>query len=133
MNNSQKLFMLAKQAREQSYSPYSNFAVGAAVLSTDGQYFSGCNVENISYPCGTCAEQNAIAQMITAGSRQISEILIIADTKEPVTPCGACLQRIKEFSSPETLVHLANLEGIIGSIKFNQFLPLAFENEELCK
>ena len=91
MNTSSQLFEQAAAARTKAYAPYSRFAVGAAVLSTDGKIYAGCNVENISYPCGTCAEQGAISAMIAGGSRKISKILILADTQEPIMPCGACL------------------------------------------
>lgn len=133
MNNSVNLFQLALKARLKAYAPYSGFAVGAAILSTDGRCYAGCNVENISYPCGTCAEQSAVSQMIGGGSANIAEILIVADTAEAITPCGACLQRIKEFAVPETIIHLANLQGIIKSLPFECFLPLAFSNQEVKK
>lgn len=133
MNKTDKLLTAATHARQQAYAPYSDFSVGAAVLGNNGKIYAGANVENISYPCGTCAEQSAIAAMIADGCREISEILIIADTKDPITPCGACLQRIKEFSGSQTIVHLANLTGIVKSLNFNEFLPLAFNNMEVKK
>ena len=133
MNKTDKLLTTAAHARQQAYAPYSDFSVGAAVLGNNGKIYAGANVENISYPCGTCAEQSAIASMIADGCREISEILIIADTKNPITPCGACLQRIKEFSGSQTIVHLANLTGIVKSLNFNEFLPLAFNNMEVKK
>lgn len=133
MTQTEELFAAAHNIRRRAYAPYSNFAVGAAVLGSNGKIYAGANVENISYPCGTCAEQSAIAQMIGDGCRKIAEILIIADTAEPITPCGACLQRIKEFAGAQTVVHLANLNGIISSLNFNDFLPLAFNNKEVKK
>ena len=133
MNKTDKLLTAAAHARQQAYAPYSDFSVGAAVLGNNGKIYVGANVENISYPCGTCAEQSAIAAMIADGCREISEILIIAETKDPITPCGACLQRIKEFSGSQTIVHLANLTGIVKSLNFNEFLPLAFNNMEVKK
>ena len=133
MTQTEKLFVAACNIRRRAYAPYSNFDVGAAVLGRNGKIYAGANVENISYPCGTCAEQAAIAQMIGDGCREIAEILIIADTAEPITPCGACLQRIKEFAGPQTVVHLANLNGIVSSLNFNDFLPLAFNNKEVKK
>ena len=131
MNKTQELFDSALLAHSKAYAPYSKFAVGAAIRSANGKIFSGCNVENISYPCGSCAEQSAISAMINGGENQISEILIIADTQDPITPCGACLQRIQEFSTPQTLIHLANLKQIIKSESLNKFLPLAFSNSEV--
>ena len=133
MTQTKELFAAARDVRRLAYAPYSNFAVGAAVLGSNGKIYIGTNVENISYPCGTCAEQAALAQMIGDGCREIAEILIIADTAEPITPCGACLQRIKEFAGTQTIVHLADLNGIISSLNFNDFLPLAFNNLEVKK
>lgn len=131
MNTLSQLFEQAAAARAKAYVPYSRFAVGAAILSADAKIYAGCNVENVSYPCGTCAEQGAISAMIAGGSRKISKILIIADTKEPIMPCGACLQRIKEFSAPETEILLAGPEGIRQILSINELLPHAFAAGEV--
>lgn len=128
-----KLFHLASEARNKAYVPYSKFAVGAAVLSSDGSYYGGCNVENVSYPCGTCAEAGAIAAMICGGSQKIAKILIIADAQQLITPCGACLQRIKEFSDSQTEVLLAAPDGIKQRLTVAQLLPHDFDNSELRK
>ena len=106
------LFAAAQKAFGKAYAPYSKFCVGAAILGDDGKIYNGCNVENVSYPCGTCAEAGAIAAMIAGGSKSISEILILADSRELIKPCGACLQRIAEFAENDTLIHLANLTGV---------------------
>jgi cytidine deaminase len=127
MNNTQLLFDAAKSASLNSYSPYSKFKVGCAIISTSGKIYSGCNVENISYPVGTCAEQSAISAMINAHDYQISEILIFADSSNLITPCGACRQRINEFASADTIVHLANAQGIQKTIHFFDIFPLSFK------
>lgn len=126
MNNTQKLFSLASLAAKNAYAPYSEFAVGAAIYCNNGKFYSGCNVENISYPVGTCAETGAIAAMIQDGSQTIDEILIFADSNKLITPCGACRQRIAEFSTPNTLVHLANLSGIQKTYTIAELLPNSF-------
>ncbi len=126
-----KLFQLALQAYNNAYAPYSKFLVGAAILSTNGNYFYGCNVENISYPCGSCAEQSAISAMIAYGDQNIAEILIIADSSELITPCGACCQRIKEFSTPDTIITCCNLQGTQKQYTINQLLPNGFAIKEL--
>lgn len=126
MNNTQKLFSLAAEAAKNAYCPYSEFAVGAAIFTDDGKYYAGCNVENISYPVGTCAEAGAIAAMIAGGSKKIAEILIFADSRKLISPCGACRQRIAEFSEPQTLVHLANCAGIQKSFTIAELLPSSF-------
>ena len=102
MNNATKLFNLASSAAANAYAPYSQFKVGAAILSSSGNFYSGCNVENISYPLGTCAEAGAIAAMINGGDNKIAEILIYADSKALISPCGACRQRVAEFASADT-------------------------------
>ena len=126
MNNTQKLFSLASLAAKNAYAPYSEFAVGAAIYGSNSKFYAGCNVENISYPIGTCAEAGAIAAMIQDGCKKIEEILIFADSNKLITPCGACRQRIAEFSSPDTLVHLANLSGVQKTYTIADLLPNSF-------
>lgn len=128
-----KLYKLAQDSREKSYVPYSGFAVGAAIESNQGHFFSGCNVENISYPVGTCAEAGAIAAMVLGGDTKIKQILILADSPELIAPCGACLQRIKEFSDDSTLVLLADMKGIQKRFTIKELLPFGFANSELKK
>lgn len=127
----QDLYVAACNASEQAYAPYSHFKVGAAVLGDNGKLYTGCNVENVSFPCGTCAEAGAIAAMVTGGGRKIKEILIFADGKQLIKPCGACLQRIAEFASPETLIYLADPEAIRQKLSLSDLLPLSFSAEEL--
>jgi len=125
MSNAEKLFILAKQNRENAYAPYSKFKVGAAILTADGKFFGGCNVENSSYPCGTCAEAGAISDMIATGERKIAEILIVADAK-CIVPCGNCLQKIAEFADGDTVVYSANLQGIVATHKLKDlFTPFS--------
>jgi cytidine deaminase len=120
------LFEKAKEVRLNAYAPYSNFKVGASILSENNKIYTCCNVENGAYPSGTCAEQGAISAMIAGGCKQIKEILIIGDSKNLVSPCGACRQRISEFSTNETIVHIANLNGIQKTSKFSELLPINF-------
>ncbi|MFV0626231.1 MAG: cytidine deaminase [Alphaproteobacteria bacterium] len=131
MKIAEKLFNLAENARKNAYSPYSKFKVGAAIYANNQEYYASCNVENVSFPCGTCAEAGVISEMIANGGSKILEILIIADSNSLISPCGACLQRIKEFSDEETIIHLANHSGIQKSLKISDFLPLAFDEKEL--
>lgn len=131
MNNRQKLLSLAKDAFTRAYAPYSRFAVGAAVLTAEGRMYAGCNVENVSYPNGTCAETGAIAAMVAGGDRKIVEIVIVADGQNLITPCGACRQRLKEFAVPGMLVHLADVNGIRQTITLEELLPFSFTDESL--
>src|SRR3954447_1944506 len=100
----------ARQARERAYAPYSRFAVGAALLTKSGRVFRGCNVENLSYGLTICAERNAVFAAVAAGEREFVKIGIVADSKTPVSPCGACRQVLAEFSS-DLEIACANLEG----------------------
>jgi cytidine deaminase len=94
----EELVATAWAAREKAYVPYSGFAVGAALASPDGQVFSGCNVENISFGLTNCAERVAIGTALAAGVREFSSVAVVADSEEPVVPCGACRQVLAEFA-----------------------------------
>ncbi|MCX8503559.1 MAG: cytidine deaminase [Beijerinckiaceae bacterium] len=126
------LFDAADHAATKAYAPYSNFSVGAAIRTTSGNIIAGCNVENAAYPAGTCAEAGAIAAMVAAGETKISDIAIVGVKSNPCYPCGACRQRIFEFSDTATRVHLrdgATGEAITHSI--DALLPHAFGPRDL--
>ena len=110
-----------------AYAPYSNFKVGAALLADDGKTYSGCNVENVAYPLGQCAEGNAIAAMVAAGATKVREILIASPNSHFCTPCGGCRQRIFEFADQQTLIHMATNDGKVKTVSMDDILPLAFE------
>lgn len=129
MTITEQLLLLAQKARNNAYAPYSNFAVGAAIYTPNGKFFCGCNVENASYPCGTCAEAGAIASMVAAGERQIAEILICADDN-CLLPCGNCLQKIAEFAMPNTLIHSADTHKIVQTCQLADLLPQQFSLEK---
>ncbi len=120
----------AKRAFANAYAPYSKFKVGAAIRSADGQTYIGCNVENLAYPEGTCAEAGAIAAMIAAGSTKITEVAVVADAPVPVTPCGGCRQKLAEFASPEVKVALATMTGETKTVTMAELLPFAFDTEQ---
>lgn len=126
------LFAAAAKARANAYAPYSNFAVGAAVLSEDGRVFAGCNVENASYPVGTCAEAGAVAAMVAAGATRIAAILVLGGEDEAgLAPCGACRQRIVELAAPGAIVHCAGPRGIGRRIAAADLLPHSFAASDL--
>ena len=125
------LFDKARTVRENAHAPYSKFKVGAALRTVSGEEFIGCNVENSAYPQGTCAEAGAIAAMIAGGEKEISEICIVADSPNPVSPCGGCRQKLAEFSTPSTKVHLANLHGVLESHTLEDLLPHSFSSDHL--
>jgi cytidine deaminase len=113
-----QLVKAAWQARESAYAPYSNFAVGAALLATDGRIFLGCNVENISYGLTNCAERVAIGAAVAAGVREFLAVAVVADTGVPISPCGACRQVLAEFVVPRVILANRNecLEFSLGEL-----------------
>ena len=125
------LFEAALAARERAYAPYSHYRVGAALADESGRVFAGCNVENAAYPVGTCAEAGAIAAMAAGGGRRIEAILVVADGPALVAPCGACRQRIREFATEDTPVHLADLGRVKRTLTLGDLLPFAFGPDTL--
>ncbi len=116
----------ARAVREVAYAPYSNFRVGAALRTPAGKLYSGCNVENVAYPEGTCAEAGAIAAMVAGGETAIAALYVVADAPDPVPPCGGCRQKIAEFAAPETVVTLATTAGAERAMTVAELLPGAF-------
>ncbi len=133
--NKSTLIEIAKEARALSYSPYSHFAVGAAVLSRDGRIFKGANVENSSYPLSLCAERNAIANAMMNGVKpgDMVSMAIIADTDDVCAPCGACRQVISEMLDENATIYLCNLKGDIKETNVKELLPFAFGKKDLDK
>jgi cytidine deaminase len=120
-----ELLTRAAQAKAQAYAPYSQFPVGVALRAESGRIYTGCNVENAAYPSGTCAEAGAIAGMVVAGERRIIDLVVMGNGTS-VAPCGACRQRIFEFSDGRTRVHCAGPQGIVSSHGLDELLPHAF-------
>lgn len=129
--NQTQLMEAAKKAREQAYVPYSKFKVGAALLTKDGQVFGGCNIENAAYSVVNCAERTALFKAWSEGAREFEAIAVVADTKRPVPPCGACRQVISELCPPDMTVILTNLEGDVQTLTVSELLPGAFSPEDL--
>ena len=120
------LYDAACKVRENAYTPYSNFKVGAALRSGSGAVFVGCNVENVAYPEGTCAEAGAIAAMVAAGEKKITEMVVVADSPTPVPPCGGCRQKIAEFAALDVQVTMVSLKGTRQVVTVAELLPGAF-------
>ena len=129
----QELVKQAIAARKLSYSPYSKFAVGAALLCKDGKVFVGANVENSSYPLCMCAERNALynAMMNGYSKNDFVALAIVADTPEVCSPCGACRQVISELFPKDGVIVLANLKDAYKETNIEQLLPLAFSGDDL--
>lgn len=123
----------AIKARKNSYSPYSHFAVGAALLCKDGKVFYGANIENASFSLSMCAERNAIYAAYIAGYSKddFDTLIIIAESDKPVSPCGSCRQVINEMFPENGSIIMANLDGdyIVTNIK--ELLPYAFDEESI--
>ena len=129
MDHMDALIAAARAAREKSYSPYSHFAVGAAVECRDGTIYTGCNIENAAYGLCNCAERTAIFKAVSEGQQAFTAIAIIADTAGPCPPCGACRQVIDEFQIPTII--MANLQGARKSVTLAEILPYSFGAAEL--
>ena len=126
-----ELFAAAVAVQANAHVPYSGYPVGAAVRSSSGRVFVGCNVENAAYPQGMCAEASAIAAMVSAGEREIVEILTVADGDELATCCGGCRQKVREFGGPATAIHSAGPEGVRRTFTLDELLPFSFGPEQL--
>lgn len=126
-----ELIALAKEARRWAHAPYSNFMVGAALLSGDGRVFTGCNVENSTYGLSVCAERVAIFKAVSEGSQEIARIAVVTDHDHIAPPCGCCRQMIWEFSSGDTEIVLANLTGDVRKYRITELLPEAFDERYL--
>ena len=134
LNNSdvrKKLRDLAIETSENSHSPYSNVKVGSAILTTSGEVFSGCNIENSSFGGTVCAERVAIFKAVSEGHNKIQELYVYTDAGWP--PCGICRQVISEFASPETKIIIGDKDGNENSMPFKDLLPLAFTPDKLGK
>lgn len=120
------LFLEANKVRENAYAPYSQFKVGAALLSREGRIFRGCNIENASSCVTICAERTAVFKAVSEGIKDFIAIAIVADTQKICTPCGSCRQVLVEFS-PEMEVLMGNLSGIKKNMKAWELLPDFFD------
>ncbi|MFZ1471266.1 MAG: cytidine deaminase [Paracoccaceae bacterium] len=120
------LLKAATEVRERAWVPYSRFKVGAAIRAESGAVYLGCNVENVAYPEGTCAEAGAIAAMVAGGDTRIAEITVIADSPEPVPCCGGCRQKIAEFAGPDVPVTMATISGKSRTVTVAELLPGVF-------
>jgi cytidine deaminase len=124
------LVMAARQAREHAVADFSNFKVGAALLTSSGDVVTGCNVENASYGLTMCAERVAIFKALSEGHRSFKSIVNVADTEDPTPPCGACRQIIWEFCG-DVEVTLANLQQVTKTLRMKDLLPLPFDKRLL--
>jgi homotetrameric cytidine deaminase len=131
LDTAEALLAAADAVMRNAYAPYSNFPVGAALLTPSGAIYTGANVENVAYPQGQCAEASAIGAMVAAGETQIAAVAVVAERLDVCPPCGGCRQRLREFAAPDTPVYLGRPGGPIQTTTVGGLLPLAFDEEAL--
>ena len=121
----ERLIEQAEKIRENAYAPYSQFKVGAAILSKNGKVYTGANVENSSYGLTVCAERVALYCAVSQGEREFVKLALVSDREDPAVPCGACCQVLSEFN-PDLKIICANLEGVIKRFSLRKLLPSSF-------
>ncbi len=126
-----ELLAAARAVREQAYAPYSRFAVGAAVLDEQGRVHAGCNVENAAYPQGWCAEASALAVMVAAGGRRVLAVAVCGVADQPVTPCGGCRQKLREFAADDCPIWITDLTQLRAQHTLGELLPSSFGPQHL--
>lgn len=125
------LFLAARKAMARAYAPYSKFPVGAAIRTESGSVFAGANIEVASYPEGWCAETTALGHYVMAGGGRITDIAVVAEKMDRITPCGGCRQRLAEFAGPEARLHLCDATGVVQTLTMAEILPLGFAGDTL--
>lgn len=129
----EKMFKKALAAQKNAYVPYSEFPLGAAVLTEDGSIYTGVNIENASFSLTNCAERSAIFTAVSQGKKKIEALLIVSSTDQPVTPCGACRQVIKEFAAGDIEVVMVTESGKELTMTSKELLPGAFSDKAMEK
>lgn len=126
-----ELLAMARAVRANAHVPYSRFAVGAALRTTDGRRYAGANVENAAYPEGDCAETAALGAMVSGGGGRVAEVVVVGEGERLVTPCGGCRQRLREFCDDNVPVHMADDRRVRRTATLAELLPLSFEARNL--
>jgi len=133
--NIPELIHKAIAAREFAYAPYSNFCVGAALLTKSGKIYTGCNVENAGYSATNCAERTAFFKAVSEGEREFAAIAIVGGPRGPLTeycsPCGVCRQVMQEFCGPDFEIHMQKAGGGVFTVKLPELLPFGFTKDSM--
>lgn len=130
-NRMAELVAAARAARARAYAPYSRFQVGAALLDEHGRIHAGCNVENAAYPQGQCAEATAIGHLVMAGGTRIVAAAVVGVAASPVTPCGGCRQRLREFAADDCPIWVADMALVVARFTLGGLLPDSFGPDHL--
>ena len=130
-NSLKEMFELAYAAMKKAYMPYSKFSVGACVKDEQNNWYTGCNIENVSYSLTLCAEAVALGNLISHGGKRITEVAIVASSDEIISPCGACRQRFREFCDPGVKIHLFNQKGEHQETTMVELLPFSFNTKNM--
>jgi cytidine deaminase len=125
------LLAAARAVREKAHAPYSKFSVGAAVVDELGHIHAGCNVENAAYPQGWCAETSALAAMVAAGGKRVTAVAVCGVSAVPVTPCGGCRQKLREFAADDCVVWCVDLHDVQAQYTLGELLPASFGPQHL--
>ena len=128
--DNKELIKLAIEAREKAYTPYSNFKVGAAILTKSGKVFTGCNIESSSYTPTNCAERTALAKCVSEGNRDLDKIAIVGSFEKISYPCGVCRQFLREFAEDMTVICGTSVDNFEVR-KLSELLPCSFGPEDL--
>jgi len=129
--SNQEMYEKAKEAMKNAYAPYSGFRVGSCIRTEDGSLFTGCNIENSSYSMTMCAEETALASLVSQGHRKIKEVVVLSTSGKTCPPCGACRQRLSEFADANTLIHLYDENGECETIELGELLPHPFRAQSM--
>ncbi|MBI5448313.1 MAG: cytidine deaminase [Gammaproteobacteria bacterium] len=124
----QEMIALAKHAMENAYAPYSKFHVGCCLRSATGHFYTGANVENAAYPSSQCAEASALGNLITAGDRVITDVVVLSGEVEHCPPCGNCRQKLSEFITPDTKIHFCTPTHWLETHSVYSLLPYMFKH-----
>jgi cytidine deaminase len=127
----QEMLKIAMETKKHAYAPYSNYFVGACILTENNKMFGGCNIENASYGLTICAESSAIFSMVISDERKIKAILVTGTGPEMCTPCGACRQRLREFAPFNAPVYCCNDKEVLGIMTVEELLPNSFGPQHL--
>lgn len=125
------MVQIARDARLRAHAPYSKFLVGAALMDEQGRVHAGANIENAAYPQGMCAEAAALAHLVVAGGTRVVAAVVVGDGVEPVTPCGGCRQKLREFGLPDMPVVVADAHAVRARHTLGELLPHSFGPDHL--